>query len=95
MNQINIFLTLVLVAGVISISGCTNSDTNQKNSTYQFENQYVKFQYPSNLAVQDNSTNKSLDLIILEDGEQLGEIISVTNDQQSINSKWNKNYDSE
>jgi hypothetical protein len=52
-------ILLILILALVSISGCTNimgTDSNSKISTGgHFENQWVKFQYPSHLVVLDNS----------------------------------------
>jgi len=57
----NIELTLlILILSMVSISGCTDmgTDTNPNTSTGgHFENQWVKFQYPSHLVVLDNSNS--------------------------------------
>ena len=50
---------LILVLATVSISGCTDimgSNSTVKTSTGgNFENQWVKFQYPSQLVILDNS----------------------------------------
>lgn len=54
-------LVLILIMLSISVSGCTditgNNGTNKSSTGGTFENMWVKFHYPSELVILDNSNN--------------------------------------
>lgn len=67
-----------LLSFVILSSGCTSNDLNNQtgvNSTGgSFENQWIKFNYPSNLTIIDNSTNDAILITIYNGNEYIGSI---------------------
>lgn len=60
MKKIIPILVLGLILAIVAISGCTNS-TNKV-----FENQFIKFNYSSNLNIVDNSNNTTLNVTIYD-----------------------------
>ncbi|MGZ7136230.1 MAG: hypothetical protein ACXVHY_10165 [Methanobacterium sp.] len=75
---------LILILGVILISGCTNNPTNQTASSGYFENQFVKFELPAGVTAKDTSNDTSFDIILYKNGNSIGEIDSEVNPQQAI-----------
>lgn len=83
MKWISIFIILMIV-GVVGISECTSTNDNSGYKT--FENQFVKFNYSPNLTVQDNSRATALDVVLIYNGNNIGEINSAVNTPQMVNS---------
>ncbi|MGZ7209449.1 MAG: hypothetical protein ACXVHV_06205, partial [Methanobacterium sp.] len=75
---------LILILGVILISGCTNNPTNQTASSGYFENQFVKFELPAGVTAKDTSNDTSFDIILYKNGNSIGEIDNEVNPQQAI-----------
>ena len=77
-----LFLTLF-----VFVSGCVNtntSDSDSSNVTKEFENQWVKFEYPGNLNVVDNSQNNSIDILLIN-GKNRNDVKGEI--QNSVNNK--------
>lgn len=78
-------LVVVLLLGVmiflevpgapLNYTSYNGSSTNQTN-VGSFENQWISFDYPSNLTVEDASTSDHAEVYIYNGSEQIGEIVS-------------------
>ena len=55
---------LIIVGLIVAVSGCTSSDT-AATSNKTFENKIIKFSYPDNVKIIDNSTSNALRISIL------------------------------
>ncbi|MGB9938145.1 MAG: hypothetical protein ACPK7O_10530 [Methanobacterium sp.] len=79
-------IVIGLLTFVILNSGCTSNDLDNQigvNSTGgSFENQWIKFNYPSNLTITDNSTNDDILITIYNGNEYIG---SIYNQMDNIN----------
>ena len=79
------FVVIAVLLLLVSISGCLISDGSNKNvSSAVFENQWIKFQYPSNLKVQDSSNNTSCSVSLYEASNLAGNINFQVNDKNKI-----------
>ncbi len=79
------FAVIAVLLLLVSISGCLISDGSNKNvSSAVFENQWIKFQYPSNLKVQDSSNNTSCSVSLYEASNLAGNINFQVNDKNKI-----------
>jgi hypothetical protein len=79
------FAVIATLLLIISVSGCINSNNSNKNvSNTFFENQWIKFQYPSNLKVQDSSNNTSCSVSLYEVSNLAGNINFQVNDKNKI-----------
>jgi hypothetical protein len=88
-QKITLTIALIMILGVVVISGCINNSTNQTmNSTASaghFENQYVKFELPAGVTAKDTSNDTSFDIILFKNGRDIGEINSVVAPPQALN----------
>lgn len=73
-----IALVLVVILGVVGISGCTDSVS---NSTKHFDNGVVAFDYPSNMVIEDHGNNG----IFVKDGSTT-EVSMLINNHNTSNS---------
>lgn len=97
-------IAIFILVLVISISGCINStDTKSNNSnvtTKVFENQWIKFEYPGNLYIVDQSGNNFIDVLIIKESafknDTIGEIQNSVNDKNmmiSVNKEQNSTFE--
>jgi hypothetical protein len=60
-------VSILLIVGIsVAISGCT-SNSNSTSDTKVFENQYVKFTYPANWVVVDQTNGSSIEILLFSD----------------------------
>jgi hypothetical protein len=79
------FTVIVVLLLLVSISGCVFWEGSNKNvSNAVFENQWVKFQYPSNLKVQDSSNDTFCSISLYEASYLVGNINFQVNDKNKI-----------
>lgn len=79
------FALIVVILLIISISGCINWNNSNKNvSNTVFENQWIKFQYPSNLVVKDFSNDSTCSVTLYEFSNPVGNINFQINDKNKI-----------
>lgn len=101
MEWINLAMIIILITGIVGLSGCTSSNNTVKtivanNSTVQpaavdspiFSNQYVSFKKPSDLTIFDDSNSSQLDIKMQSGDKLIVEIKSVTNDTKFFNSTY-------
>jgi hypothetical protein len=70
---------------MISVSGCINPDNSNKNVTNSvFENEWIKFQYPSNLNVKDSFSNNSNSVSLYAGSNLVGNLNFQMNDKNKI-----------
>ncbi len=101
MKSNNLILVIILVIGIVALSGCTApkvNDTNtQQNSTQVsptannniFENKYISFTKPDGLTITDNSTDKTLDIQLYKGSDFIGEISSFGANPSTYNDIFN------
>lgn len=59
------FIGILMIVGlIVAVSGCTSSDTTS-TSNKTFENKIIKFNYPDNVKIIDNSTSNALRISML------------------------------
>jgi len=85
-----IIILLILILSVLSISEFINNSVNQTRNSNQvsghFENQYIEFDLPEGVTVQDISNNKTFfDVILYKNGVDFGEIDNEITPPQAIN----------
>ena len=86
MQKLILISILILIPGIVSISGCINNSDNKKIISGHFENQYIKFNLPAGVTAEDVSKNQtSFDLILYKNGNSIGEINSEVTPPQAIN----------
>lgn len=83
-------MSLIVISGILSISGCINNSTNQTsyNETDlagHFENQFVKFDLPAGITAKGISNDTSFDIILFKNGNDIGEISSADIPPQALN----------
>jgi len=60
-------VSILLIVGIsVAISGCT-SNSSSTSDTKVFENQYVKFTYPANWVVVDQTNGSSIEILLFSD----------------------------
>lgn len=75
-------IAFIVIFSVILVSGCVNNyNTSVSNAT--FENQWVKFEYPSYIKIVDNS-NSTLDLTLYDENILVGTIFFNEEDKNKI-----------
>nr|WP_319372857.1 hypothetical protein [uncultured Methanobacterium sp.] len=80
-----LLILVILTSGCLTYSSSLNSDDQAGvNSTGgSFENQWVKFNYPSNLTITDYSTDKHIKINVYNGSEYIGglynEIVKIDN----------------
>ena len=79
------FALIAAILLMVSVSGCIiwdNSNKNVNNAT--FENQWIKFQYPSNLAVKDFSNDSTCSVTLYKFSDAIGNINFQINNKTEI-----------